>query len=517
MNGVLPTDLGLWAAMEPNLGPIIMYGTDSNIRYAYNYIGRNPATVLLSDEDIVLDAWAEYFSNDEYTNPLHTAITNYKSDGDEYFVENFFVQPLQLRNVRHLIMTVTDATTDEIYYVDDTEYLPKAYFDSDYAAWSSYGSFYWDGYVENEESELYGTYVPNGTVCLVKFETQIDYEDAPLKIEKQFQLIVDTESVKVTGIDIVPEEVPAEQEGDPATTKPVMTISVADNGSGVAFADAYYFDEAMTAHDLDIIYADGDLKFDMADMPESNPFIVLETLDYATNYKSYTINVKTKELVDSDYEIGTVEFVASQILAGENLGTVQSIQAFITDVYDGVVYVAPIDPMDPEGPSGMMVQLSNPKMAKFINVGDAMVFGGTLDLVNGCPCLTDAEIGDLLWDSSISDVDLMYYYVIYYMMWDWPDTLEPIVTQPELYVGGTYYLEDLLIIDITENDDGTLTLTVTDGDITIDIVHTTVADDAKVGDMVYVGIFVPVFDQGELALRVVYDSPDYIVIVPADD
>ena len=42
-----------------------------------------------------------------------------------------FMQPMTLRNARHLIMVVSNRETGEVYYVDDTEYLPKAIYDTD--------------------------------------------------------------------------------------------------------------------------------------------------------------------------------------------------------------------------------------------------------------------------------------------------------------------------------------------------------------------------------------------------
>lgn len=99
----------------------------------------------------------------------HVSITTDDTDADGYYANGFYLEPYQLRNCRNLIMTVTDAETGEVYFTDDTEYLPKAYFDEENGAWGASGAFYWDG------TDADGEYVPSGTVVNVNFDAVLPY------------------------------------------------------------------------------------------------------------------------------------------------------------------------------------------------------------------------------------------------------------------------------------------------------------------------------------------------------
>lgn len=504
--GYLPTDL--FTAMETNIMTSLVYGLDANINYIYNYIGQNPASVLLSSDEIVADVWAEYFENEAYMNPLHQAITNETSDGSMYFVEMFYSLPIQLRNARHLIMTVSDAVTGEVYFVDDTEYLGKAYFDNDYGTWGARGSFYWDGTVTNEESALYGEFVPNGTICLVTYETMVDYEGAELNTEYQFQLIVDTESPVVTNCVM----------DDAAKT---VTVNLADNGSGLAYADAWYYDSALDGYDLD--YAVGDnaaeIVFDVSEVPEDVSYIMIEALDYATNLQVYTINIKTGEIF-CGYDYGSVEFAVDQILNNKKaLGTVVPVQGIITDIYKDTIYISTLSYADKDvvkgEPMGMAVKLADTTVLEEIHVGDAYVFAGELDNYYGCPRLDNAAVTYTLYQNPDyeSDVgDIVWYYVIYpvimYPMYGWGDEVffDDIFDNPALYVGTVVYFEDLEVLGVTEVGDGTRTISVTNGNNAIDIVGSVAGENTEAGDYVYYGYFVPVFDMGTLQLRPLQDG-----------
>ena len=79
-----------------------------------------------------------------------------------------FMQPMTLRNARHLIMVVSNRETGEVYYANDTEYLPKAIYDTD-NGWIATGSFLWDG------TDLDGNAVPNDTKVDVNYYANIAY------------------------------------------------------------------------------------------------------------------------------------------------------------------------------------------------------------------------------------------------------------------------------------------------------------------------------------------------------
>ena len=59
-------------------------------------------------------------------------------------VDMLYMIPYNVRNVRHLVMVVSDAATGEIYAVDDTPFCQKTYYD-DEEGWSSYAFFLFDG------------------------------------------------------------------------------------------------------------------------------------------------------------------------------------------------------------------------------------------------------------------------------------------------------------------------------------------------------------------------------------
>ncbi|MBQ1820818.1 MAG: S8 family serine peptidase [Clostridia bacterium] len=499
--GYLPTDL--FDPMEVNIKPHMTFGVNAASGSPYTYFATNPAATIIDDEEINALAWEDLFET--YDNPLHNAISNENTDGVQYLVDEFYSEPIQLRNARHLIMTVSDAMTGEIYYVDDTEYLGKAYFDNDTATWGPRASFYWDGIVTNEESELYDQYVPNGTICLVTYETMVDYPGAELNTEYQFQLLVDTESPVITNV-VTDEE---------AKT---LTVSFADNGSGMCFAEAFYYDSALDGFNLGYgVGTEGtsEMVFDLSEVPEDVSFVELQAIDYATNVQSYVLNLKTGEVLANGYEFGTVEFAVDQILNNkEALGVVTPIQGIITDIYNGFIFVSSIDPIKGQ-PMGMAINLADKSALEEMHVGDAYVFAGELDNYYGCPRLDNAEatytlfvnedyeedVGDIVWSNVI-------YPVIYYPRFGLGEEIvfDDIFENPELYVGTIVYFEDLDVLGVTEVGDGTRTISVTNGNNAIDIVGSAVGENASAGDAVYYGWFVPVYDMGTLQLRPLQDG-----------
>jgi hypothetical protein len=504
--GYLPTDL--FTPMEVNIKPHMTYGLNSASGSAYTYFATNPAATIIGDEEINALAWEDLFET--YDNPLHNAISNENTDGTQFLVDTFYSEPIQLRNARHLIMTVTDALTGEVYYVDDTEYLGKAYFDNDTATWGPRGSFQWDGMVTNEESDMYGEYVPNGTVCLVTYETMIDYPGAALNTEYQFQLLVDTESPVITNV-VKDEE---------AKT---LTVNFADNGSGMCYAVAFYNDSALDGDDLGYGVGEAgtsEMVFDLSQVPEDVNYIQLQAIDYATNVQSYTLNLKTGAVEVGGYEYGTVEFAVDKILNDKDmLGEVVPVQAFVSEVYDDTIYIVSIDPWESQ-PTGMAVNLADKSLVEDVHIGDVFVFAGELDNYYGLPRLDNAEITDtvLLNDAWEYDIgDYLFYYVVFPIALGYSTTLKDITDDPAMFIGGTFWLDSLEVIGVTEIGDGTRTISVTDGQAAIDIVATCAGEDVKVGDYVDYGIFVPIMDKGTVQLRPLQDyTMDWIEFVPAD-
>ena len=504
--GYLPTDL--FNPMEVNIKPHMTYGLNSASGSAYTYFATNPAATIIDDDEINALAWEDLFET--YDNPLHNAISNENTDGTQFLVDTFYSEPIQLRNARYLIMTVTDALTGEVYYVDDTEYLGKAYFDNDTATWGPRGSFQWDGMVTNEESDMYGEYVPNGTICLVTYETMIDYPGAALNTEYQFQLLIDTESPVITNV-VKDEE---------AKT---LTVNFADNGSGMCYAVAFYNDSALDGDDLGYGVGEAgtsEMVFDLSQVPEDVNYIQLQAIDYATNVQSYTLNLKTGAVEVGGYEYGTVEFAVDKILNDKDmLGEVVPVQAFVSEVYNDTIYIVSIDPWEGQ-PTGMAVNLADKSLVENVHIGDVFVFAGELDNYYGLPRLDNAEITDtvLLNDAWEYDIgDYLFYYVVFPIALGYSTTLKDITDDPAMFIGGTFWLDSLEVIGVTEIGDGTRTISVTDGQAAIDIVATCAGEDVKVGDYVDYGIFVPIMDKGTVQLRPLQDyTMDWIEFVPAD-
>lgn len=494
--GYLP--IQLWDRFETNIAVHEMYGGKSAAGSLYTYFGTNPMTTLGASDEIVEEAWFDVYGN---YSPLHNAISNEMADS-YYVVDWMYTLPIQLRNARHLIMTVTDAMTGEVYFVDDTEYLGKAYFDTDNQIWGARGSFNWDGINMNEDSEGYGEYVPNGTVCYVSYETMVDYPGAELNKEYGFYMIVDTESPVITDVVI----------DDEAKT---ATVVFDDNGSGVAFADAYYMDNQLYQHDLGYAFPTVDeetgeapIEFviDLSEIPEDVTIISLDAMDYATNWPDYSLNIKTGEVEMNTYAYGSVQYAIDKLFNDPSMmGEKLPVEGIVTEVYNDVVYLESAQPTLVDPGYGITIQLADKEQLAEISVGDVWVFQGELDMYYGTPRLANAEATDILYKNEYIAEDA---WDPGDELWYLPETiydLSAILDMPERYVGAVYFLSDLQVIGVTEIGDGTRTVSVTNGDAAIDIVATYGLEGIQNGDMV-VGAFILINDLGTPQLRVLCDD-----------
>ncbi len=149
--------------------------TDVNLAYSYSEIFGQAL-------GYVGDNLMDYIRYDE----KHIAISNPTSNGSFFYADTVAMLPAQLRNVSHLIMTVSNKQTGEVYLVDDTQYLPKAYYDTEYGMWSSYGVFMWDG------TDAQGEYLPSGTVATIRYDAVLPYENARQENIWSFDVTVDS-------------------------------------------------------------------------------------------------------------------------------------------------------------------------------------------------------------------------------------------------------------------------------------------------------------------------------------
>ncbi len=200
-------------------------------------------------------------------NPKHIAISNPTTNGSFYYADSVVMLPYQLRNVSHLIMTVSNKETGEVYYVDDTEYLPKAYFDTDYSMWGSYGTFFWNG------TDAQGEYLPSGTVATIRYDAVLPYENARQENIWGFDITVDSTAPVITEL----------YHDEQAQT---LTVSARDENylAGICLMDhrgntldyaVFSADEAGQTHTV---------TFDLSgESYVGVPYLTVAVLDYATN------------------------------------------------------------------------------------------------------------------------------------------------------------------------------------------------------------------------------------------
>ena len=152
--------------------------TDANMAYTAVFNTKDePQDLNFYLGDNMID-YTEYFAE-------HNAFTTLDTDADGIYANGIYIEPYQLRNCKSLKMTISNAETGEIYYVDDTPYLGKAYYNEDKSVWQAEGSFYWTGKDKN------GKYVPSGTVANVVFDAVLPYRDTEFKNIWSFPVEVD--------------------------------------------------------------------------------------------------------------------------------------------------------------------------------------------------------------------------------------------------------------------------------------------------------------------------------------
>ncbi len=213
--------------------------------------------------------------------PSNMAFSTPMTDGTGAYSEMFMIYPALLRNVRHIIMTVSDAETGEVYFVDDTEYMIKNYYDINTGMYTPYSLFYWDGTVADENGEYY--YVPSGTVVDVKFETQLDYPGAELVTEREFQVTVDY-TAPVTAV-----------EWDADSKQ--LAVNADDNHKLAAYIVYYYDAENETYESIDLVALNAVAEDTVIDL-STYDFTGIDTFyvdveDYAGNYVTYEFTPET--------------------------------------------------------------------------------------------------------------------------------------------------------------------------------------------------------------------------------
>lgn len=244
---------------EANFTDVLEFYTSPNMAYTAQMSGGIPTDLVWYLGDNLFD-YVEFYEE-------HISFSTFDTDADGLYANGMYITPYQLRNCRNLIMTITDKESGEVYYVDDTEYLPKAYYDEDYAEWSNTGSFFWDG------TDADGDYVPSGTKVTVQFDAVLPYGDTPVENILSFDCEVDYTAPVIESI-VFDEE---------AQT---LTVTASDESY---LANIALCDDEGEALDVAAFSSDEEGKsftatFDVSElMAYGYNYVTVAALDYATN------------------------------------------------------------------------------------------------------------------------------------------------------------------------------------------------------------------------------------------
>ncbi len=290
-------------------------------------------------------------------------------------------------------------------------------------------------------------------------------------------------------------------------TEDTLTVNLADNGSGMAFADAYCYDNDLNYVDLGYAVGTGtaEFKIDLSKVPEGVNLVFVDAMDYATNYPNFSINLTTGEVSVNKYNYGTVQYAADKLFNENAMGIELPIEGIVTEIYKDIVYIQSMNPSLDDPGYGFAIDLKDKEAINNIAIGDVWFFNGELDNYYGCPTLQNAvpviceyKNTGIEEDNSDPGAELLY---IPYTIFD----LSAILDNPSRFAGEVFFFDELQIIGITEIGDGTRTIAVTDGNSCIDIVATHAGEGAEVGGNVFV-VGTIVFDMGTPQIRPLCDE-----------
>ncbi len=259
------------------------YYTDINWAYTLNPDGDATANLLganFFDYGESADMGAHEATNTPFM-PEHIAITTPETDATFYYAGDMYIIPNLLRNARHIVMTVADKETGDVYMVDDTEYIPKDAWDVETEVWQNYSVFQWDG------TDAEGEYLPSGTVATVTFDIQLPYGEAT----DEWQEAVWSFDITVDSTAPVIEDVELDLENN------TLTVTASDE----QYLAAIY----LVSEDYSEVYAVETISSDEQgasftatfDLGEVDAKTCLVTaMDYATNENEYYIYLFEEDL-----------------------------------------------------------------------------------------------------------------------------------------------------------------------------------------------------------------------------
>lgn len=244
---------------EANYTDVLEFYTSPNMAYTAQMSDGVPTGLVWYLGDNLFD-YAEFYEE-------HISFSTFETDADGIFANGMYIAPYQLRNCRNLIMTITDKETDEVYFVDDTEYLPKAYYDEDESEWVNQGVYYWDG------TDADGNYVPSGTKVRVQFDAVLPYGDTFVEDILSFDCEVDYTAPVIKAIDFDAE----------AKT---LTVTASDESylANIALCDDEGEALDVAAFSSDEEGAGFTATFDVSElMAYGYNYVTVAAIDYATN------------------------------------------------------------------------------------------------------------------------------------------------------------------------------------------------------------------------------------------
>lgn len=200
------------------------------------------------------------------------------SNTGECLADGILFYPVLLRNVRNIKMTVSDADTGEVYYVDDTEYVSKNYYSTSTHDFECGSYFAFDGTSDGGKS-----YLPNGTRLKISFETRLAYQNAEFREERVYYVYIDNSA-------------PCVSYTWDADTK-LLTVAAKDNRY-IAYVAVYDSDgETLLAGKAADDVTPGEYAyytFDLSEaIPEGSDGLILKVCDYATNCRTLDFDAYT--------------------------------------------------------------------------------------------------------------------------------------------------------------------------------------------------------------------------------
>ena len=196
----------------------------------------------------------------------HMAFSTPLSNGSYYHADAVYMIPYQLRNADALVMTVSNAETGEVYYVDNTPYLSKAWYDTTNDSWQSSSHFKWTG------KDASGNYVPDGTVAHIQYDAILPYGDTSFENVWNFDVTVDYTAPVMENV---------------VFDKEAKTLTVA--ASDEHYLQAIYLESvdgkilSAAKFSSDKVGESFTATFDVSAIMEDNDIVNVTAVDYATN------------------------------------------------------------------------------------------------------------------------------------------------------------------------------------------------------------------------------------------